>query len=1040
MLQEYWPNERQIQCCIRTEAEELSPYVLQAIHEPMRLRKLNINTGDSSYISENSEEELLNHLKIHNRPIPILGDAGSGKSHLIRLLDVQLHNDPETKDWIVKRIPKSSSLRRVLEILLDGMEGDSFDKLRTRITDVGKKLKTQNVADYLILFMGHRLEELLEETNKKVNEIKASGGTVSEEQKAELRLIKQHAPMNKLPSLLSDPNFKENLIKPNCCLYNIAKRITSGSSSNEIIEDEYEIKESDLDFSTLNINNFSNNAQRYISHQQLNTNIDKRREVVDLLNSILSDSCRTAFQQFFQFNSGQFQELFSDIRKELLGKTLVILVEDMAAITAVENDLIDSLLLEGTRDGKQTLCTVKSAIAVTTGYEGYQRRRNTIATRSGAIEWHIEKHDDSQGIYQRVQNFCGRYLNASRYPIPDNADVSEKIKEEISSKRFPLETWHDIKLDRDTLDDLKSFDESDNGYPLFPYNRQALKALTDKYCRNTLGELEFNPRTILSHILIPILRDYREKFSKGTFPPAHFLDLSFSTNLQNQLRINDSSKLEQSFAAISFWGYQATNKNNLVSLMPPAIASHMGLNELAAILGNTSAEPIETTIPTASIVEATTPKSDPRSGSKPIPSTSEKDISDIVDEAFKRKFIDQKLASVIRAELLEILKNEFKYSQKWNSVNFNISDFIKPNRRDYCIEITYNSNHPDKTYVKFGDEKEFSDQIKSLKYRQFIAAILKRNKNNDWDETLYDDFCRYQSFAKDWADEVIPSIISQIQSESILDALKPSVEMACTIHPSFTSSTNEERLNILCSHSDHWREGLTSQTGYADWDNYKNELIKEWDQKRKEWIKYVSHNDHAISRDIASKFLKKIDTKTISNSIAQKTHREILSTYQGLYSILDGCSNRDDFIHAFESMLRLVKRMKETDNYSKLESDITAVKLINRINKVIDSEHTPTYWKSVSKLLKILGPFSLESFIKNSNQFNSTDLIPVSDLLTIWNDLYSTNHSRYTTINKANNSESRSRIESEIVNKVCMTKKQVEALLSEKEAVENEVS
>ena len=126
MLTKYWPDSSQVENCIRTEAEELRPYVLQVVHEPMRLREKNINTGESRFFSAGAENELLAHLKRHSRPIPILGDAGSGKSHLIRLIDVQLQNDPETQDWIVKRIPKSASLRQVLLILLEGMQGERF--------------------------------------------------------------------------------------------------------------------------------------------------------------------------------------------------------------------------------------------------------------------------------------------------------------------------------------------------------------------------------------------------------------------------------------------------------------------------------------------------------------------------------------------------------------------------------------------------------------------------------------------------------------------------------------------------------------------------------------------------------------------------------------------------------------------------------------------------------------------------------------------------------------------------------------------------
>ena len=209
MLGKYWPNSEQVERCIRTEAEELDSYVLQVVHEPMSLNAVNINTGDSRKVSVDAESELLAHLKLHSRPIPILGDAGSGKSHLIRFLHVHLNNDPETKDWIVKRVRKSSSLKQVLETLLDGMKGDKFDELRNKIREVVDNRQPEEIADLLIVFMSHRLQQLLDSTQKRVEDIKRSGGTVSEKEKDELTRIKKHASSEKLPSLLGDPNYKE---------------------------------------------------------------------------------------------------------------------------------------------------------------------------------------------------------------------------------------------------------------------------------------------------------------------------------------------------------------------------------------------------------------------------------------------------------------------------------------------------------------------------------------------------------------------------------------------------------------------------------------------------------------------------------------------------------------------------------------------------------------------------------------------------------------------------------------------------------------
>ena len=72
-----------------------------------------------------------------------------------------------------------------------------------------------------------------------------------------------------------------------------------------------------------------------------------------------------------------FRSFFRTSAKEFLrlNRRLVILVEDMAAISAIEDVLIDSLIEEAAPGGVQVLCPVHSVIAVTDNYPGYKRRQ-----------------------------------------------------------------------------------------------------------------------------------------------------------------------------------------------------------------------------------------------------------------------------------------------------------------------------------------------------------------------------------------------------------------------------------------------------------------------------------------------------------------------------------------------------------------------------------------------------------------------------------------------------------------------------------------
>ncbi len=44
-LQSYWPSEENVTACILTEAESLADSQLLAVHEPMRLDRVEFHTG-----------------------------------------------------------------------------------------------------------------------------------------------------------------------------------------------------------------------------------------------------------------------------------------------------------------------------------------------------------------------------------------------------------------------------------------------------------------------------------------------------------------------------------------------------------------------------------------------------------------------------------------------------------------------------------------------------------------------------------------------------------------------------------------------------------------------------------------------------------------------------------------------------------------------------------------------------------------------------------------------------------------------------------
>lgn len=92
-IMNYWPSLENIEQCIRKEAEELQDDVLLAVHEKMALIRRDVNNNQEIL----QDEDLFDQLLTTERAIPLIGDSGMGKSHLVRWLDCRLKSYPRRK-------------------------------------------------------------------------------------------------------------------------------------------------------------------------------------------------------------------------------------------------------------------------------------------------------------------------------------------------------------------------------------------------------------------------------------------------------------------------------------------------------------------------------------------------------------------------------------------------------------------------------------------------------------------------------------------------------------------------------------------------------------------------------------------------------------------------------------------------------------------------------------------------------------------------------------------------------------------------------
>lgn len=1001
----YWPLAAEVRNCIKTEAEELADSTLMAVHEPMQLRQVAAGYAKGELVSE---KDLLDHLIATNRPTPILGQSGFGKSHVIRWLDVQLRRRKDSKNWHIVRIAKNASLKQALTSLLDGLRGSEFEDARRRIDSVGRGLKTRTVAKHLVVYVGAQLEELYDKAELQLANAQAQGLELDADERQRIKVIRRHAKPVGLSKLIGDEFFNKQLIEEGKCFYQIAKRFTEGSSDQEIEEGNYQVKASDLEMSAA-LGDMSLDARTYVRNAQLNTSEEARSEAVALLNECLGDASREAFQQLFQFHSGSFQDLFQDIRRYLLakGKTLFILVEDMATISAIEDVLIDSLMQEDVREGKQVLCALHSAIAVTTGYQGYTRRKDTLKTRA-KYEWYTDRQFESEEeTYDRIANFCGRYLNAARHgekTLVDSFEGSEKQKD------WPG-TW---KSDDERDEHLAAvFGSSSMGFPLFPYNDHALIALANRYCRPH-ETVEFNPRKILQHILREPLERFRSAYVEGQYPPAGFANIQCPSALRGDLnlKVRDNGARAATVAAI--WGHGAESIAELAHQLPAPIADEFGISALSAVLEGT-----QPSVPKGGYAQ---PRFVPTStgGGRPGPIYVSPPVKEDahaiprqVDGFFTNRDIPQNVAREVRKVLLEAIEDPLRDFSDWYGLNG--WPKLKVGNRP-LIRIPYNPNNPERTIMEFGSEKVFSDDVESLRYKQFIVAVLRR-KSELGDETQswnyaggVQDYCAYKNFLDDWLPKILADLVKH-QREFVAQNIDKRLAALSVFEPRLSNCSATEKVNNLVLTSDQIRERINVKTGLADWDGILEKGLANWDQEQCGLLDAFSTNRHGIDGDLIRRALhglSDVSIPTAAARAAQNARKEFVRQFSALQG-LSGCTNREDYEQSLGRLGEFIAKLSAVGQFKNMEGVITARRLINKINKIIKSEN----WVVARCALSLQEPYSSVETIRALHGIDLDGVRDLNECLEIWVKYFETNLPRLLNENAEHGADKRKDIEDE---------------------------
>lgn len=476
---------------INTEAVNPSPAVFLATHTPLRIRRARIQ-GRSLIPMDGTADEhavLTDFLERRSTTgallMPVVGDTGSGKSHLVRWVR---ENIPASSDRQVIYLEKTqTSLKAVVNALLEGVDSESLSKLRADIDSFSSGLDEVALARRVI----NALNEALAATSPR----DLSGAN---------RIL---AGPRGLAVLLQDPHIQQYLLGPGKYVPLLAAQLLHDRDAASP-ERPAGFTVDDLPLQVREIDKAAEVSKALLS--KLLSKPDLRTAAVDLLNQHIE----TAIQSVSSLGSGRLQQAMLQVRQEYArrGKEIILLVEDFALVQGVQRELLDALTEPAVREGTTRYAHMRTMMAVTTGY--FTDLPETVMSRVSAattgylydLDLIFDRQDDGA---EQIASFVGRYLNAARTG-QEELQRSGGHRVPNICETCPVRTpCHD------------AFGHSQEGHGLYPFNRPALLRMVHSVAP-ARQPWAFVPRTVLSNIVRRVLVDDAAEIGACTFPDAAF--------------------------------------------------------------------------------------------------------------------------------------------------------------------------------------------------------------------------------------------------------------------------------------------------------------------------------------------------------------------------------------------------------------------------------------------------------------------------------------------------------------------------------------
>lgn len=476
-------------------AEHMSDSLFRAVHSDWDLKvspqvgKSFQEIGQASWAEMTPPAFLADFLR-EDRPhslAAILGETGSGKSHLVHWMRLNIKPSRERVVLVVRK--SGTSLRNIVKMIIAELPAEQQASFLETLQSAGDG--TQSRAD--------QKQQLLNDLAQAIREeVLPTNADEIEEGLA-----------SSLPDLFQDPHMrKAHFLGDNTVIAEIVDHIFAPSNATDRPDQRRVFVEGDLPLGGMDFAQASRLAKDAIDLIEVDPAIH-----LPLAIRIINRNLDRAVARTLSFSGDRVEELMTRLRTYLKsqGQELVLLVEEFARLQGIDRALLQAI----TSQGDERQCKMRTAIAVTTGF--FQSVAETAYMRTT----HIVDMDRSAGRAEgrsvtkaSLSQFTARYLNAVRLGRDGITQWNDVAAPGESPRSKCNECIHQAECHA-------IFGEVD-GYGLYPFTPQALWIAASRVDASMPERL--NPRVLQNDLLVEVLDNFGPEIATGTFPPFRLLE------------------------------------------------------------------------------------------------------------------------------------------------------------------------------------------------------------------------------------------------------------------------------------------------------------------------------------------------------------------------------------------------------------------------------------------------------------------------------------------------------------------------------------